>query len=73
MKECQAIATVIFINATLAAACEFSLAHELLNLEQLKAEVLADDARVDLNDATLNFNLMHDKDPGAPVAGKPAC
>jgi len=55
---------VIFINATFAAACEFSFAHETLNFERLKAEVLADDVRVDLNDAFLNFNLVHDKGQG---------
>jgi hypothetical protein len=43
-------------------ACEFSLATETLNLERLKAEVSADDARIDLNDAVLNFNLVHDVD-----------
>jgi len=41
-------------------ACEFSLATE--NLERLKAEVSANDARIDLNDAVLNFNLVHDGD-----------
>ena len=41
-------------------ACEFSLATETLNLERLKAEVSADDARIDLNDTVLNFNLVHD-------------
>ena len=61
MKECQAIVPVIFVNTTLAVACEFSLAHEPLNLARLKAEIFADDARVDLNDAILNFNLVHDK------------
>src|ERR1700704_2363641 len=69
MKECQTIVPFIFINATLAAACKFSLAHKLLNFERLKAEVLADDARVDLNDAILNFNLVHDQGPSALVAG----
>ena len=43
-------------------ACEFSLATETLNLERLKAEVSANDARIDLNDAVLNFNLVHDVD-----------
>ena len=41
-------------------ACEFSLATETLNLERLKAEV--SDVRIDLNDAVLNFNLVHDGD-----------
>ena len=34
--------------------------HEPLNLERLKAEVSANDARIDLNDAVLNFNPAHD-------------
>ena len=38
-------------------ACELSLATETLNLERLRAEVSADDARTDLNDV-LNFNLV---------------
>jgi len=59
MKECQTIVPIIFINATLAAACEFSLAHEPLNFERLKVEIFADDACVDLNDALLNLNLVH--------------
>ena len=63
MKECQAIAPLISINATLETACEFPLAHEPLNLVRLKAEVLADDARVDLNDAIIDFNLGHGRVP----------
>jgi hypothetical protein len=63
MKECQAITPLIFMNATLEAACEFPLANESLNLERLKAEVLADDARVDLNDAIIDFNLGHRRVP----------
>jgi hypothetical protein len=59
MKECQTIVPIIFINATLAAACEFSLAHEPLHFERLKVEIFADDACVDLNDALLNLNLVH--------------
>jgi hypothetical protein len=64
VKERQTISTRIFINATFESACEFSLMHEPLNLERLKAEVPADDARVDLNGAvTLNLNLVHDDPP----------
>ena len=63
MKECQAIESIIFIDATFGSACEFPLAHEPLNLERLKTEMLADDARVDLNEAIMHFNLVHDKCP----------
>jgi hypothetical protein len=64
VKERKTISPRIFINATLAAAGEFSLVHEPLNLERLKAEDLADDARIDLNGAvTLNLNLVHDDPP----------
>jgi hypothetical protein len=61
VKEGQTISPIIFINAALAAACEFSLMHEPPNLERLKAEVPADDACVDLHDAILNFNLVHNE------------
>src|SRR5271157_2238290 len=40
---------------------QFSLAPKTLYRERLKAEVSADDARIDLNDAVLNLNLVHDK------------
>ena len=62
VKERQTIPPRIFIDTTLASACEFSLTYEPLNLERLEAEVSADYARIDLNDALLNFNLVHDID-----------
>ena len=58
-RKAALVSPRLFINATLAAACEFSLAPKTLNLERLKAEVSADGARIDLNDAVLNLNLVH--------------
>src|SRR5262249_37753486 len=56
VKERETKSPRIFINATLAAACKSPLMHEPANLDRLKAEVLAYNARVDLNDAvTLNL------------------
>jgi hypothetical protein len=44
--------------------------HETLNLERLKAEVPANDARIDLNGAVaLNVNLVHDETPMRALAG----
>jgi hypothetical protein len=64
VKERETKSARIFINATLAAACKFPLMHEPENLDRLKAEILAYNARVDLNGAvTLNLNLVHDKPP----------
>jgi hypothetical protein len=69
MKKRETKSPRIFINATLAAACKFPLMHEPANLERLKTEVLAYNARVDLNGAvTLNLNLVHDKPPTRVLA-----
>ena len=57
-RKAALVSPRLFINATLAAACEFSLAPKTLNLERLKAEVSADDARLSLKDAVLNLNLV---------------
>jgi hypothetical protein len=69
VKEGETKSPRIFTNAALAAACKFPLMHEPLNLDRLKAEVSAYNARVDLKGAvTLNLNLVHDKPPMRALA-----
>ncbi len=56
-----------FLLAVFRESCDAQLpvsypSRKTVHLERLKAGVSADDARIDLNDAVLNLDLVHDKD-----------